>query len=97
MAEKRRYMTLIMGLGGILPPFVTVEDAGEKRGQDPDLATAAVFHGDIIGSISQQLSRPAGPTNSFAIGELWRGQLNLLLSDVSIQGSAGRMSQVRLS
>ena len=26
----------------------------------------------------------------FAIGELWQGQLNLSLSDVSIQGSAGR-------
>ena len=66
-----------------------VEEAGEKRGQDPDLVTAAIFHGNIMCSISQQLSRPASPTNSFAIGELWQGQLNLTLSDVSIQGSAG--------
>ena len=45
--------------------------------------TAAIVHGDIMRSILQQLSRPASPTNSFAIGEL--SQLVMTLQDDKVK------------
>ena len=70
--------------GGRAPAWkLRLRKIGEKEGQGPDLGTTL----SMLRKRAAYHSRLARPSNSFAMGKLLQGWLNLLLRDVNSQGS----------